>query len=92
MGRLQHCRANSEIFGLSHSHNHSMQECLIPHSLITLNTDPEWPLTQEEISQRRELARQRHAERQAASQGSENPEATSNNKPGKQDVLCCVCL
>ncbi|XP_027017752.1 elongation factor-like GTPase 1 [Tachysurus fulvidraco] len=45
------------------------------------------PLTQEEISQRRELARQRHAERQAASQGSENPEATSTNKQDT-DELC----
>uniref|UniRef100_A0A8C1PS52 Elongation factor-like 1 n=1 Tax=Cyprinus carpio TaxID=7962 RepID=A0A8C1PS52_CYPCA len=31
------------------------------------------PLTQEEISQRRELARQRHAERQAANQSAESP-------------------
>lgn len=41
------------------------------------------PLTQEEIAQRRELARQRHAERQAASQGSDNPEASNTTKPGK---------
>uniref|UniRef100_A0AAY4BD72 Elongation factor-like 1 n=1 Tax=Denticeps clupeoides TaxID=299321 RepID=A0AAY4BD72_9TELE len=33
------------------------------------------PLTQEEIAQRRELARQRHAERLAANQVSENPES-----------------
>uniref|UniRef100_A0A4W4G9U3 Elongation factor-like 1 n=1 Tax=Electrophorus electricus TaxID=8005 RepID=A0A4W4G9U3_ELEEL len=32
------------------------------------------PLTQEELSQRRELARQRHAERQAANQSSESTE------------------
>ncbi|XP_026071930.1 elongation factor-like GTPase 1 isoform X2 [Carassius auratus] len=31
------------------------------------------PLTQEEISQRRELARQRHAERQAANQSADSP-------------------
>lgn len=31
------------------------------------------PLTQEEIAQRRELARQRHAERQAANQSAESP-------------------
>lgn len=45
------------------------------------------PLTQEEIAQRRELARQRHAERQAASQGSDNPEASNTTKPDT-DGLC----
>ncbi|XP_058256934.1 elongation factor-like GTPase 1 isoform X2 [Hemibagrus wyckioides] len=48
------------------------------------------PLTQEEIAQRRELARQRHAERQAASQGSENPEASNTTNTSKPDTdeLC----
>uniref|UniRef100_A0AAR2JCJ4 Elongation factor-like 1 n=1 Tax=Pygocentrus nattereri TaxID=42514 RepID=A0AAR2JCJ4_PYGNA len=35
------------------------------------------PLTQEEITQRRDLARQRHAEKQAASQSAENPESAN---------------
>lgn len=34
------------------------------------------PLTHEEIAQRRELARQRHAERQAANQSAETPVST----------------
>ncbi|XP_036442506.1 elongation factor-like GTPase 1 isoform X2 [Colossoma macropomum] len=42
------------------------------------------PLTQEEIAQRREMARQRHAEKQAASQSAENPE--SANAGGAQTV------
>ncbi|KAI5101216.1 elongation factor-like GTPase 1 [Silurus meridionalis] len=45
------------------------------------------PLTQEEIAQRRDVARQRHAERQVANQGPENPEAINNTKPGKQVAL-----
>ncbi|XP_060797104.1 elongation factor-like GTPase 1 isoform X1 [Neoarius graeffei] len=45
------------------------------------------PLTQDEIAQRREMARQKHAERQAANQSSENPEATITTKPDT-DGLC----
>uniref|UniRef100_A0AAY5EB12 Elongation factor-like 1 n=1 Tax=Electrophorus electricus TaxID=8005 RepID=A0AAY5EB12_ELEEL len=56
------------------------------------------PLTQEELSQRRELARQRHAERQAANQSSESTETaiggsgqtavTANDTgPGKERIL-----
>ncbi|KAK7176776.1 hypothetical protein R3I93_000882 [Phoxinus phoxinus] len=41
------------------------------------------PLTQEEISQRRELARQRHAERQAANQSAESPGSADAG-----DALC----
>ncbi|KAL1271891.1 hypothetical protein QQF64_030907, partial [Cirrhinus molitorella] len=55
------------------------------------------PLTQEEISQRRELARQRHAERQAANQSAESPgsaDAGGTSTPaapasgGVTDALC----
>lgn len=63
-----------------------------PGALWVMLFFPCRPLTQEEISQRRELARQRHAERQAASQGSENPETTKTTKPGKQELLFCVCV
>ncbi|XP_062868569.1 elongation factor-like GTPase 1 [Trichomycterus rosablanca] len=44
------------------------------------------PLTQEEIAQRRELARQRHAERRAANQGSENPDP-GNHTHADADAL-----
>ncbi|XP_041917809.1 elongation factor-like GTPase 1 isoform X1 [Alosa sapidissima] len=50
------------------------------------------PLTQEEIAQRRELARQRHAERLAANQGAESPEpahagATAQNAPSAGESI-----
>ncbi|KAK1798570.1 hypothetical protein P4O66_006859, partial [Electrophorus voltai] len=44
------------------------------------------PLTQEELSQRRELARQRHAERQAANQSSESTETAIGGSDA--DALC----
>ncbi|XP_076879155.1 LOW QUALITY PROTEIN: elongation factor-like GTPase 1 [Brachyhypopomus gauderio] len=44
---------------------------------MALPQNKQRPLTQEEIAQRRELARQRHAERQAANQGSGSTETTS---------------
>ncbi|XP_017555071.1 elongation factor-like GTPase 1 [Pygocentrus nattereri] len=56
------------------------------------------PLTQEEITQRRDLARQRHAEKQAASQSAENPESanaggtpavtSANSTNTDTDALC----
>uniref|UniRef100_A0A8C1XB55 Elongation factor-like 1 n=1 Tax=Cyprinus carpio TaxID=7962 RepID=A0A8C1XB55_CYPCA len=46
------------------------------------------PLTQEEISQRRELARQRHAERQAATQSAESPRSYIYTIFCPADALC----
>lgn len=55
------------------------------------------PLTQEEISQRRELARQRHAEKQAANQSAESPGsgdaggASIPAAPAGTDVTDALC-
>ncbi|KAK6475081.1 elongation factor-like GTPase 1 [Huso huso] len=65
----------------------------------TLPQNKQRPLTQEEIAQRRELARQRHAEKLVASQGPDNPEqavtgntseaaaSTGENRKGKPTIF-----
>ncbi|KAI4876963.1 hypothetical protein NFI96_017652 [Prochilodus magdalenae] len=86
---------NSDVATSRNSQIQSQLLLVLIESIVGNVVFPCRPLTQEEIAQRRELARQRHAERQAAGQSVENPEsanaqtATSanNTNTGKQQAV-----